>query len=135
MDGSESVLKVDTKVAQALLLLFGLWIQAPASPNQQISKMVDETVKLAERFGARGWPILCFLDTHAPDEPEPPYPPHCIIGTGEEDLIAGLCKLVQFVLRAGLETCLFHGFREQPWMLRSCVRWWLCSHDLVRTQS
>ena len=27
---------------------------------------------------------LCFLDTHQPDIPEPPYPPHCIIGTGEE---------------------------------------------------
>ena len=27
---------------------------------------------------------LCFLDTHEPDIPEPPYPPHCIKGTGEE---------------------------------------------------
>jgi nicotinamidase-related amidase len=25
-----------------------------------------------------------FLDTHASDIPEPPYPPHCIEGTGEE---------------------------------------------------
>lgn len=28
--------------------------------------------------------VLCFLDTHHPDIPEPPYPPHGIIGTGEE---------------------------------------------------
>lgn len=27
---------------------------------------------------------LCFLDTHEPDIPEPPYPPHGIKGTGEE---------------------------------------------------
>ena len=27
---------------------------------------------------------LCFLDTHEPDIPEPPYPPHCIKGTGED---------------------------------------------------
>ena len=29
---------------------------------------------------------LFFLDTHEPDIPEPPYPPHGIKGTGEEDL-------------------------------------------------
>ena len=29
---------------------------------------------------------LCFLDTHHPDVPEPPYPPHGIIGTGEEEM-------------------------------------------------
>jgi len=29
---------------------------------------------------------LCFLDTHEPDIPEPPYPPHCIRGTGEEEI-------------------------------------------------
>jgi len=27
---------------------------------------------------------LVFLDTHQPDIPEPPYPPHSIVGTGEE---------------------------------------------------
>ncbi|MCB9746093.1 MAG: isochorismatase family protein [Alphaproteobacteria bacterium] len=27
---------------------------------------------------------LCFLDTHHADIPEPPYPPHGVIGTGEE---------------------------------------------------
>jgi nicotinamidase-related amidase len=29
---------------------------------------------------------LCFLDTHEPDIPEPPYPPHGIKGTGEEEM-------------------------------------------------
>ena len=29
---------------------------------------------------------MCFLDTHEPDIPEPPYPPHCIKGTGEEEI-------------------------------------------------
>ncbi len=28
--------------------------------------------------------VLIFLDTHEADIPEPPYPPHCIVGTGEE---------------------------------------------------
>lgn len=30
--------------------------------------------------------VLIFLDTHQTDIPEPPYPPHCIMGTGEEDI-------------------------------------------------
>ncbi|MCB9797764.1 MAG: isochorismatase family protein [Alphaproteobacteria bacterium] len=29
---------------------------------------------------------LCFLDTHHADIPEPPYPPHGVIGTGEEEM-------------------------------------------------
>ena len=35
----------------------------------------------------RSAPILAFLDTHEPGKPEPPYPPHCERGTGEEDLV------------------------------------------------
>ncbi|KAF3775806.1 Nicotinamidase 1 [Nymphaea thermarum] len=59
---------------------------APLTANDQISLVVDESVKLARIFSERKWPILAFLDTHYPDKPEPPYPPHCIIGTGEENL-------------------------------------------------
>lgn len=36
---------------------------------------------------------LCFLDTHEPDIPEPPYPPHCIVGTGEEQIDPDLAWL------------------------------------------
>lgn len=52
--------------------------------------MVEETVRLARHFSAQGWPILAFLDTHIPGKPEPPYPPHCEIGTGEEELVDDL---------------------------------------------
>jgi len=31
--------------------------------------------------------VFAFLDTHYPDKLEPPYPPHCIIGSGEENLV------------------------------------------------
>lgn len=51
--------------------------------------MVTETNSLAKSFVAAGWPILLFLDTHEVDKPEPPYPPHCIRGTGEELLVPG----------------------------------------------
>ncbi len=37
---------------------------------------------------------LAFLDTHEPDIPEPPYPPHCIKGTGEEEMDPDLAWLL-----------------------------------------
>uniref|UniRef100_A0A804NT19 Isochorismatase-like domain-containing protein n=1 Tax=Zea mays TaxID=4577 RepID=A0A804NT19_MAIZE len=63
---------------------------APVAPNKQISKMVEEAARLSKLFCDRNLPIFAFLDTHYPDKPEPPYPPHCIIGTGEEDFVPDL---------------------------------------------
>jgi nicotinamidase-related amidase len=39
--------------------------------------------------------VLCFLDTHEPDIPEPPYPPHGIKGTGEEAIDPDLAFLLE----------------------------------------
>lgn len=66
---------------------------APPVPNPQVSRMVEETDRLARRFAARGWPIAAFLDTHTPGKPEPPYPPHCERGTGQEELVPELAWL------------------------------------------
>jgi nicotinamidase-related amidase len=66
---------------------------APKSgdPNiAAIAHMVERTNELAERLAAKGYPIWVFRDQHLPDVPEPPYPPHCIIGTGEELLVPEL---------------------------------------------
>lgn len=63
---------------------------APLSENLQVTRMVDETDRLARGFRRQGWPILAFLDTHQPGKPEPPYPPHCERGTGEEELVPKL---------------------------------------------
>lgn len=60
---------------------------APPVTNPQVTRMVDETVRLARYFADHDWPILAFLDTHEPGKPEPPYPPHCERGTGEEELV------------------------------------------------
>ena len=57
---------------------------APTAPNAQIEQMVERTDRLAREFRQNGRPILAFLDTHEPGKPEPPYPPHCERGTGEE---------------------------------------------------
>ena len=63
---------------------------APPEPNEQVSRMVEETDRLARFFSNQKMPMLAFLDTHEPGKPEPPYPPHCEAGTGEEDLVAEL---------------------------------------------
>lgn len=63
---------------------------APQAPDKQIAGMVDESVKLAKEFCKRNWPIYALLDSHHPDVPEPPYPPHCIAGTDESKLVPAL---------------------------------------------
>ncbi len=66
---------------------------APPAPNSQVSQMVTETDRLARAFADAGRPLLAFLDTHEPGKPEPPYPPHCEAGTGEENLVPELAWL------------------------------------------
>jgi nicotinamidase-related amidase len=68
---------------------------APPVENAQVTRMIDETDRLARAFAASGRPIFAFLDTHIPGKPEPPYPPHCEIGTGEENLVPKLLWLEQ----------------------------------------
>lgn len=63
---------------------------APPEPNRQIARMIEETDRLARRFADAGLPIVAFLDWHEAGRPEPPYPPHCIVGTGEENLVPEL---------------------------------------------
>jgi nicotinamidase-related amidase len=63
---------------------------APQAPNAQVTQMVSETDRLARAFSKEARPILAFLDTHVPGKPEPPYPPHCEAGTGEENLVPQL---------------------------------------------
>ena len=60
---------------------------APPVENEQVTRMVQETDRLAREFTKRRWPIFAFLDTHVPGKAEPPYPPHCEAGTGEEHLV------------------------------------------------
>lgn len=54
--------------------------------------MVPMVAAIARQFHALREAIgdrlhtLCFLDTHAADIPEPPYPPHCIEGTAEAEM-------------------------------------------------
>lgn len=66
---------------------------APPTANPQVSQMILEADRLARSFAAQNWPMLAFLDSHVPGKPEPPYPPHCEIGSGEENLVPELLWL------------------------------------------
>jgi len=66
---------------------------APSEANAQISRMIAETDRLARVFVERGLPIAVFLDWHATDRPEPPYPLHCLAGTAEAELVPELSWL------------------------------------------
>jgi nicotinamidase-related amidase len=66
---------------------------APPVENPQVTQMIAETNRLARDFTSRKWPIFAFLDSHTPGKAEPPYPPHCEIGTGEENLVPDLLWL------------------------------------------
>lgn len=66
---------------------------APQESVAAVTEMVKQTDYLAKQFSARNWPIIAFLDTHQKDKPECPYPPHCIEGTGEENLVPDLLWL------------------------------------------
>ncbi len=68
---------------------------APRTPNAQVERMIEVTAKVARQFRERRLPVLVFLDTHEPGKDEPPYPPHCVRGTGEEDLVPDLAWLAE----------------------------------------
>lgn len=66
-----------------------LCFQAPREPDIQISRMINESERLARLFCEKKWPIMAFIDSHDPDKPEEPYLPHCIKGTDETNLVPG----------------------------------------------
>ncbi len=68
----------------------GMGPLAPPEPNDQVDRVIAETDRLARSFAERDLPIAAFLDSHEPGKPEPPYPPHCEIGTGQENLVPAL---------------------------------------------
>ncbi len=66
---------------------------APMAPDAQIDAMVAAIAALARDFLRDERPVLALLDTHEPGRPEPPYPPHCERGTGQETLVPALAFL------------------------------------------
>lgn len=65
----------------------------PGPMPETIATMIARTDSLAKEFAASGRKILAFVDTHVPGRAEPPYPPHCETGTGEDELVPTLAWL------------------------------------------
>ncbi len=98
---------------------------APQTPNEQVSTMVSETNRLAHSFIEQGMPILAFLDTHESGKPEPPYPPHCERGTGEEELVPELKWIEKEPLATLVRKDCINGFigSFQPDGSNSIIDW------------
>ena len=98
---------------------------APQTPNEQVSTMVSETNRLAHSFIEQGMPVLAFLDTHDPGKPEPPYPPHCERGTGEEELVPELKWIEKEPLATLVRKDCINGFigSFQPDGSNSIIDW------------
>ena len=98
---------------------------APQTPNEQVSTMVSETNRLAYSFIEQGMPVLAFLDTHESGKPEPPYPPHCERGTGEEELVPELKWIEKEPLATLVRKDCINGFigSFQPDGSNSIIDW------------
>ena len=98
---------------------------APQTPNEQVSTMVSETNRLAHSFIEQGMPVLAFLDTHESGKPEPPYPPHCERGTGEEELVPELKWIEKEPLSTLVRKDCINGFigSFQPDGSNSIIDW------------
>lgn len=105
---------------------------APPVPDVQVSTMITETDYLARRFSDSGWPVLAFLDTHVPGKPEPPYPPHCEAGTGEEELVPALKWLESDSTTTLVRKDCINGFvgAMDPHSGRNAVVDWVNRHRL-----
>ena len=57
----------------------------PASMEPMVQAVGELAARLDRQLGQRLHTLL-LRDSHHPDIPEPPYPPHCVVGTGEDEL-------------------------------------------------
>ncbi|MBC7952477.1 MAG: isochorismatase family protein [Rhodospirillaceae bacterium] len=105
---------------------------APPVADEQVAHMVSETDALARRFAAAGWPVLAFLDSHIPGKPEPPYPPHCEAGSGEDDLVPELAWLETSPAATLVRKDCINGFvgAIDPLTGRNAVVDWVNGHRL-----
>lgn len=105
---------------------------APSGPDARIDQMIAETDRLARLFDMRRHPILLFLDSHVPGKAEPPYPAHCEIGSGHENLVPALAWLQHCDQATLLRKDCINGFvgAIDPVSGRNAVVDWVNGHRL-----
>jgi nicotinamidase-related amidase len=88
-----------------------------------ISTIINDNVELIKDFTKRGQPVIAFRDAHEPDSKEFAfYPPHCIKGTAESELVdaIGAFEADMLVIEKdttnGFQTPVFQAFiaKEDP---------------------
>lgn len=82
---------------------------APPVQDSTIENMVKNTVRLAKLFIEKNMPIIVFLDSHS-ERPEPPYPPHCIEGTGHDELVDELKFIYEYSNAIFIKKDCINGF-------------------------
>lgn len=89
---------------------------ALASPR--VEALIPAIARLQEQAKERGLPILAFGDSHPADSLEfNAYPPHCIVGTTESELVAELATVggYQFFPKNSTNGCIEPAF--QSWLV------------------
>ncbi|MCU0837669.1 MAG: isochorismatase family protein [Rhodospirillales bacterium] len=106
---------------------------APREANAQVTRMLAETERLARAFAGDGRPIALFLDSHEPGKPEPPYPPHCERGSGEDELVAELLWLREAPTATLIEKDCINGFigAIDPQTGRNRIVEWIGGNELA----
>lgn len=69
---------------------------APFWPDPWIESVIAESVRIVRLFLNQNRPVAAFLDTHIHGHEEPPYPPHCEIGSGQENFVPALSWLERY---------------------------------------
>jgi len=81
----------DLKNTKRLLIVVDMingFIREGALADRGIEVIIGETVRLTERAIKTGEPVFAFRDCHRADSPElETFPPHCMSGTSESELI------------------------------------------------
>lgn len=99
-------------------------------------EVVDGLARDLDRDLDRRLHTLVLRDRHQPEVPEPPYPPHCIVGTGEELLDPALCWLAWNPRASVLDKDCINGFvgamvpTDSPGLWRNLLVDWIREHHL-----
>lgn len=81
----------------------------PASMAPMVARLDALARELDRRLGRR-LRVLLLRDSHAADIPEPPYPPHCVRGTGEDELDPGVAWLADHPGAVVIDKDCINGF-------------------------
>lgn len=118
----------------------GFTREGALSDSTSMAPMVAAAAALAadldRQLGQRLHTLL-LRDSHHPDIPEPPYPPHCIQGTGEDELDPDIAHLAQRPRTSIIEKDCINGFvgamrpAGEPGLWRNLLADWVARNGMT----